>query len=464
MKNLNLKEETLAKECEDYSNLWNDSSSWVTASGTKVNNKQTTYKDKLQKLVDFHIADTLAHDAKARGRWKPTANMNIKALDETADSAFLTFTETCYRGQAGIAEKRMIDAFYSKQTKKFKILFFLNKKLIIRKEGASFNDMMEELCFFFRSPKFGTPERQDLMEWVDKNGTRINLNNTTSPTNKSAASKSTSTTSGSVYAWSVYVRGSTCYPKGGWLSAEYFNGHLEGAVFSTPELAEGYAWDHLKELEDEGELYDEDEDVELDADYFTIETIAYPKADMNANVDLIEFVDKSGQKVVLNSNSAAPRAPKATASNTNPVSSTASATPASQPPVVAKNVMKRKPAKDKFGLLIPNWQPEFIKLGLEIWNTTKKPADEKDSGAGPSILRIYFEMPNGEEWRLEVTNTKYSLAKGLGLNVDEDWDYVISTDRNGNEIIIQRGKTKDYNEFLDILLGLGIISNKKKCV
>lgn len=599
MKNLNLKEETLAKECEDYSNLWNDSSSWVTASGTKVNNQQTTYKDKLQKLVDFHIADTLAHDVKAHGRWKPTANMTIKALDETADSAFLTFTETCYRGQTGIAEERMIDAFYSKQTKKFKILFFINKKLIIRKAGAGFNNMMEELCFFFRSPKFGTPERQDLMEWVDKNGnkittsskattakqhplnwpytnrfekiieyhmkhtpgtkvlkkdiakyvfqyeelqkngvvidiiagiddkedylikvfqdrtniidtlqgigyenfltdlkkymvlptnkrdpeyqnllvesvltefvdkngTKIDLNNvSTAPINKSATSKSTSAASGDVYAWSVYVRGSTTYTKGGWLSAEYFNGQLEGAVFSTPELAEDYAWDHLKELENEGELYDEDEEVELDAEYFTIETIAYPKADMNANVDLIEFIDNSGQKVVLNSNSAAPKAPKAKTSNTNPVSSTTSTTPAPQPPVVAKNVMKRKPAKDKFGLSVPNWQPEFIKLGLEIWHTTKKPADEKDSGAGPTILRIYFEMPNGEEWRLEVTNTKYALAKGLGIKVDEDWDYVISTDRNGGEIIIQRGKTKDYNEFLDILLGLGIISNKKKCV
>ena len=600
MKSLNLKEETLAKECEDYNNLWNDSSSWVTASGTKVNSQQTTYKDKLQTLVDFHIADTLAHDAKARGRWKPTTNMTIKALEETADSAFLTFTETCYRGQAGIAEERMIDAFYSKQTKKFKILFFLNKKLTIRKEGTSFNDMMEELCFFFRSPKFGTPERQDLMEWVDKNGTtittpskattanqhplnwpyanrfakiieyhmrhtpgtrtlkkdimkyvfqyeeqktngvildviagiddkedyhikvfkdRITIVDTfmgtgyekfldalakymTLPTNKqdpeyknllvesaltefvnkngqsivlnsnSVASttptqKTSPTTQpssgGDVYAWNIYVRGSSSFPKNGWLSAEYFNGHLEGAVFSTPELAEDYAWDHLKELEDEGELFDEDEEIEFAADDFTIETVAYPMSDMNNNVDLIEFVDRGGQKITLNSNSAAPKAPTqktSTASNsaTNQVNNTS----ASQPPVKVTKPFKRKMVKTKLGLMIYNWEPEFIKLGLEIWNTTKKPADEKDSGAGPSILRIYFEMPNGEEWRLEVTNTKYSLAKGI--SVQEDWDYVISTDRKGSEVIIKRGKTKDYNEFLDILLGLGIISDKKKCV
>ena len=474
IKMANIKPLTLREEFEEYSNLWNDASHWVTAAGTKVNNQQTTYKDKLQKLVDFHIADTLAHDAKARGRWKPTTDMTIKALDETADSVFLTFTETCYRGQAGIAEERMIDAFYSKQTKKFKILFFLNKKLIIRKEGESFNDMMEELCFFFRSPKFGTPERQDLMEWVDKNGNKVTFNKTTvsatnqPTTNNQAPTQTTPPTaqpssSGDVYAWNVYVRGSFSFPRNGWLSAEYFNGQLEGSVFSTPELAEDYAWDHLKELEDEGELFDEGAEIELEADDFTIETVAYPMSDMNNNVDLIEFVDRGGQKVTLNSNSAAPKAPTQKASTTsNSAANPVSSVPASQPPVKVTKPFKRKMVKNKLGLMIYNWQPEFIKLGIEIWHTTKKPADEKDSGAGPSILRIYFEMPNGEEWRLEVTNTKYSLAKGI--SVQEDWDYVISTDRNGSEVIIKRGKTKDYNEFLDILLGLGIISDKKKCV
>jgi hypothetical protein len=329
------KDKNLLDEVNEYANLWNDSASWVTAPRAKVNiSSSSKYKNKLQKLIDYHITDTAAHDAKAHGRWKPTANMNIKALDETADSAFLTFTETCYRGQAGIAEDRMIDAFYDKQTKKFKILFFLNKKLIIRKEGAGFNDMMEELCFFFRSPKFGTPERQDLMEWVDKNGTNINLNGvSTTPTGKSTSN-----------------------------------------------------------------------------------------------------------------------------STASPVKSTST----SQPPVKVTKPFKRKQVKNKFGCLIDNWRPEFNKLGLHIWDTCKKPADEKDSMVGPSILRIYFEMSNGEEWRLEVTNTGITLNKGIQVYVD--WDYVISTDRNGKEVIISRGKTKDYNEFLDILLSLGIVSDKKKCV
>jgi hypothetical protein len=315
------------------------------------------------------------------------------------------------------------------------------------------------------------PEYQNLLvesiltEFVDKNGTKINLNNvSSSPVSKSATpTKSSAKSGGNVYAWSLYAKGSTQYTRGHWLSAEYVNGKLEGSVFSTPELAEQYAWDHLKELENEGELYDDDEEVELDADFFTIETVAYPKADMNANVDLIEFVDRGGQKVSLNSNSAAPKAPTTKTSST-PAAAPAPATTTSQPPVVAKNVMKRKPVKNRWGQLVCNWGPEFTKLGLHIWDTCTKPADEKDSGVGVDILRIYFEMPNGEEWRLEVTNTKYSIAKGLGLKVQEDWDYVISTYRNKNEVIIQRGKTKDYNEFLDILLGFGIIADKNKCV
>lgn len=457
---------TLAKEFEEYATLWdtevNPINEWVDKQGNKITSTTSTktpkqhplnwpYANRFEKIIDYHMKHT----------------PGIKVLKKDIAKYVFQYEERKINGVvidiiAGIDDKE-----------EYLIKVFQDRTSVLDTfQGTGYENFLADLEKYMMLPtNKRDPEYQNLLvesvltEFVDKNGTRINLNNvSTSPTSKSAASKSTSTASGNVYAWSVYVRGSTTYTKGGWLSAEYFNGHLEGAVFSTPELAEDYAWDHLKELEDEGELYDEEEEVELEADYFTIETIAYPKADMNANVDLIEFIDNGGQKVVLNSNSAAPKAPKAKASNTNPASSTTSTTPATQPPVVAKNVMKRKPAKDKFGLLVPNWQPEFIKLGLEIWNTTKKPADEKDSGAGPTILRIYFEMPNGEEWRLEVTNTKYALAKGLGLNVNEDWDYVISTDRNGREVIIQRGKTKDYNEFLDILLGLGIISNKKKCV
>ena len=594
----------LHEEFETVETLWNDPAYWVTASGKPVNQSNTvaTYKEKFQQLVDIHIKNMKARDAKAHGRWLPTHDFTINALDETPDIAFLTYSEKFHQGTNPQVRTRKIDASYNKHNKKYKVRTFLDGKLVSTETGDEFNNLMDYLCWRFLGPKLGTAEYDSLIEWVDKNGNKIatssnattvtptkqhplnwpysnrfakiidyhmrhtpgtrtlkkdimkyvfqyeeqktnglildivagiddkedyhikvfhdrmtvvdtfmgngydkfldalakymtlpnkqdqdyknllvesvltefvdkngqsislNSNSITSTTPSQKTSPATQPSSGgNVYAWSVYIKGSSSFPKNGWLSAEYFNGHLEGAVFSTPELAEGYAWDHLNELEDEGELFDEDEEVELTADDFTIETVTYPKSDMNNNVDLIEFVDRGGQKVTLNSNSAAPKAPTqktSTTSNstTNPVNST----PASQPPVKVTKPFKRKMIKNKLGLMIYNWQPEFIKLGIEIWNTTKKPTDEKDSGAGPSILRIYFEMPNGEEWRLEVTNTKYSLAKGI--SVQEDWDYVISTDRNGSEVIIKRGKTKDYNEFLDILLGLGIISDKRMCI
>jgi hypothetical protein len=278
-----------------------------------------------------------------------------------------------------------------------------------------------------------------MWEWVDKSGKNVSLNQ---------ASNANTQNSKQYYMWSMYIPNSLEYTKGDWTSAELNRkGEIDGIVFATEDLALDYGWSHLKELEDEDELGG------FEPDDFTIEAIAVSGNKFGPYTDLIEWLDSKGNQVHINK----PIMAKSTSS-----AQAAPSTSASQPPVKVTKPFKRKMVKTKFGFMIYNWQPEFIKLGLEIWNTTKKPADEKDSGAGPNILRIYFEMPNGEEWRLEVTNTKYSIANSIG--VQEDWDYVISTDNKGSEVIIKRGKTKDYNEFLDHLLGLGIISDKKNCV
>ena len=329
------KDKALLDEVNEYANLWNDSASWVTTSGAKVNissnsQSKTKYKDKLQKLVDYHITDTTNHDAKAHGRWKPTANMNIKALDETADSVFLTFTETCYRGQAGTAEERMIDAFYSKQTKKFKILFFLDKKLTIRKEGAGFNDMMEELCFFFRSPKFGTPERQDLMEWVDQNGNKI--------TTSSKATTATSTKQHPLH-WPYANRFAKII--------EYHMRHTPGTrtlkkdimkyVFQYEEQkTNGIILDviagiddkedyHIKVFHDRTTVVDTfsgngyEKFLEALAKYMTLPINKQDPDYKNLLVEsaLTEFVDTSGQSIILNSNNAATKTPTQKTSTTN---------------------------------------------------------------------------------------------------------------------------------------------------
>lgn len=128
---------------------------------------------------------------------------------------------------------------------------------------------------------------------------------------------------------------------------------------------------------------------------------------------------------------------------------------AQQPPVKIK---KRKQVKNKFGILVDDWSKEFIKLGQHIWDVHGKPVDEQDSRVGPSLFRIYFDMPSGEEWRLEVTTTRVDSSKGLKML--EYWDYVLSTYRNGSEVTISRGHVQDYNALLDILLNQGVITNK----
>jgi hypothetical protein len=149
--------------------------------------------------------------------------------------------------------------------------------------------------------------------------------------------------------------------------------------------------------------------------------------------------------------------PSVNQTNSTPAQQTLAPVPA-QPPVKLK---KRKQVKNKFGILVDDWREEFSKLAAHIWTVCQEPVDEKDSSIGPSILRLYFGMPSGEEWRLEVTTTKVDSSKGLKMI--EYWDYVLSADRNGSEVIISRGHVADYNEFLDILLKEKIIKDKKRC-
>ena len=115
-----------------------------------------------------------------------------------------------------------------------------------------------------------------MWEWLDVKGNPININKTNAQTSSNTGGQQ-------VYIWSVYVPNSAEYPRGNWTSAELNCGVIEGAVFSTPELAETYALKHLRELEDEDEL------EQFEPDDFVIETIALPAS-------------KSGQYIFENSN------------------------------------------------------------------------------------------------------------------------------------------------------------------
>lgn len=68
-----------------------------------------------------------------------------------------------------------------------------------------------------------------------------------------------------VWIWDIYLEPSK---KGTWTSAELYGGKWDGTVFETEEKALDAAWDHLSDLEDENELYDEDDNPTDPDDYY----------------------------------------------------------------------------------------------------------------------------------------------------------------------------------------------------
>ena len=98
-----------------------------------------------------------------------------------------------------------------------------------------------------------------LMEWVSASGKKITATQTTSTQTQVANDKD-------VYVWSMYIDNQT---KDNWMSAEEIRGQYEGFVFETAQEAINFGHNHLKELEDEGELLGEAED-------YTVEAVAIP--------------------------------------------------------------------------------------------------------------------------------------------------------------------------------------------
>lgn len=140
-------------------------------------------------------------------------------------------------------------------------------------------------------------------------------------------------------------------------------------------------------------------------------------------------------------------------------STSGQAVPAPTSPIAAK---KRKQVKNKFGILMDSWREEFKKLARHIYQVNGQPADLKDGGIADDLLRLYFIVKSGEEWRLEITTTKVSMSRTLQMR--EYWDYVLSTYRNGSEVIISRGHVQNYNALLDVLIKEGVITDKSKCI
>lgn len=79
-----------------------------------------------------------------------------------------------------------------------------------------------------------------------------------------------------VWVWDMYLDPKN---KGTWTSAELYNGVWDGIVFESKDKALNAAWDHLKELDDAGELGDWENPV--DPDEYTIEAFSVPVSDVD---------------------------------------------------------------------------------------------------------------------------------------------------------------------------------------
>ena len=98
-----------------------------------------------------------------------------------------------------------------------------------------------------------------LSEWIYASGKKVTTTPATSAHTQVANDKD-------VYLWSMYLDNQT---KGNWMSAEEISGQYEGFVFETAQEAIDFAHNHLRELEDEGELLGKASD-------YTVEAVAIP--------------------------------------------------------------------------------------------------------------------------------------------------------------------------------------------
>lgn len=84
-----------------------------------------------------------------------------------------------------------------------------------------------------------------------------------------------------LFIWDAYLEPDE---KGTWTSASLYEGEWDGAVYETAEEAIDAGYYHLQELENEDELYIEDEDGELiylDPDDYRVDAVAIPLAEVS---------------------------------------------------------------------------------------------------------------------------------------------------------------------------------------
>lgn len=154
----------------DYNNLLQE---WLDTKGKKVSTtsspvttssqpaSNTTYKDKLQKLLDYHISQIPnCTDSKV-------IDYNIDFIFDTEDKVGLSYIERRVTNGETKINNIMISARYYKLDKDWVLAVYKDDKRIVHKigkPGAGFNDFINALSSQLGSPAKNTQEFKDLLE------------------------------------------------------------------------------------------------------------------------------------------------------------------------------------------------------------------------------------------------------------------------------------------------------------
>jgi hypothetical protein len=155
----------------DYNNLLQE---WIDAKGKKVSTasspattsssqpvSNTTYKDKLQKLLDYHISQIPnCTDGKV-------IDYNIDSIFDTEDKAGFSYIERWVADGETKINNIMISARYYKLDKDWVLAVYKDNTRIVHetgKPGAGFNDFIDVLSSQLDLPAKSTQEYKDLLE------------------------------------------------------------------------------------------------------------------------------------------------------------------------------------------------------------------------------------------------------------------------------------------------------------
>jgi len=147
---------------------------WQDANGKKISTTSSAqasakpsgdYKKKLEKLIDYHIAHK---------------GPDVKASSIKKDINPYDFHYTEYhRGGIGGYQTDIVGSFDKKGDWGFSV--FMDGKQTAGKRGSGWDRFVYDISFYLALPPVTTdPEYQDLLEWVDAKGNKINTNTSTS--------------------------------------------------------------------------------------------------------------------------------------------------------------------------------------------------------------------------------------------------------------------------------------------